>query len=194
MISFIIALGVLVIGSYFYGRFVSKVFGVDPSKPTPVKRMADGVDYVELPTWKIYLIQFLNIAGLGPIFGAVMGIMFGPAAFLWIVFGTIFGGAVHDFLSGMLSIRRDGASLPELVGEQLGNRIKQVMRGFAVLLMILVGAVFVYNPADLLAMLTPEHLDKMFWIVVIFAYYMAATLLPVDKLIGKLYPDRKSVV
>ena len=188
MISFIIALGVLVIGSYFYGRFVSKVFGVDPSKPTPVKRMADGVDYVELPTWKIYLIQFLNIAGLGPIFGAVMGIMFGPAAFLWIVFGTIFGGAVHDFLSGMLSIRRDGASLPELVGEQLGNRIKQVMRGFAVLLMILVGAVFVYNPADLLAMLTPEHLDKMFWIVVIFAYYMAATLLPVDKLIGKLYP------
>lgn len=188
MISFIIAFAVLVIGSYFYGKFVSKVFGVDPSRPTPVKRMADGVDYVELPTWKIYLIQFLNIAGLGPIFGAVMGIMFGPAAFLWIVLGTIFGGAVHDFLSGMLSIRRDGASLPELVGEQLGYKIKQVMRGFAVLLMILVGAVFVYNPADLLAMLTPESLDKMFWIILIFGYYMAATLLPVDKLIGKLYP------
>lgn len=188
MISFIIAFAVLVIGSYFYGKFVSRVFGVDPSRPTPVKRMADGVDYVELPTWKIYLIQFLNIAGLGPIFGAVMGIMFGPAAFLWIVLGTIFGGAVHDFLSGMLSIRRDGASLPELVGEQLGDKIKQVMRGFAVLLMILVGAVFVYNPADLLAMLTPESLDKMFWIILIFGYYMAATLLPVDKLIGKLYP------
>lgn len=188
MISFIIALAVLVVGSYFYGKFVSKVFGVDPSRPTPVKRLADGVDYVELPTWKIYLIQFLNIAGLGPIFGAVMGVMFGPAAFLWIVFGTIFGGAVHDFLSGMLSIRRDGASLPELVGEQLGDKIKQIMRGFAVLLMILVGAVFVYNPADLLAMLTPESLDKMFWIVLIFAYYMAATLLPVDKVIGKLYP------
>ncbi len=117
-----------------------------------------------------------------------MGVMFGPAAFLWIVFGTIFGGAVHDFFSGMLSLRRDGASLPEIVGEQLGNKVKQVMRGFALILMILVGAVFVYNPADLLAMLTPEHLDKMFWIVVIFAYYMAATLLPVDKLIGKLYP------
>jgi carbon starvation protein CstA len=146
------------------------------------------VDYVLLPTWKIYLIQFLNIAGLGPIFGAIMGVMFGPAAFLWIVFGTIFGGAVHDFFSGMLSLRRDGASLPEIVGEQLGNKVKQVMRGFALILMILVGAVFVYNPADLLAMLTPEHLDKMFWIVVIFAYYMAATLLPVDKLIGKLYP------
>ncbi len=146
------------------------------------------MDYVLLPTWKIYLIQFLNIAGLGPIFGAIMGVMFGPAAFLWIVFGTIFGGAVHDFFSGMLSLRRDGASLPEIVGEQLGNKVKQVMRGFALILMILVGAVFVYNPADLLAMLTPEHLDKMFWIVVIFAYYMAATLLPVDKLIGKLYP------
>lgn len=188
MISFIIALAMLVIGYCLYGRFASNVFGVDPARPTPVKRMADGVDYVELPTWKIYLIQFLNIAGLGPIFGAVMGVMFGPAAFLWIVFGTIFGGAVHDFMSGMLSIRRDGASLPELVGEQLGDKIKQIMRGFAVILMILVGAVFVYNPADLLAMLTPESLDRMFWIVLIFAYYMAATLLPVDKLIGKLYP------
>ncbi len=188
MISFVIALAVLCIGSYLYGRFVSRVFGVDPSRKTPVHTKADGVDYVLLPTWKIYLIQFLNIAGLGPIFGAIMGVMFGPAAFLWIVFGTIFGGAVHDFFSGMLSLRRDGASLPEIVGEQLGNKVKQVMRGFALILMILVGAVFVYNPADLLAMLTPEHLDKMFWIVVIFAYYMAATLLPVDKLIGKLYP------
>ncbi len=188
MISFVIALAVLCIGSCLYGRFVSRVFGVDPSRKTPVHTKADGVDYVLLPTWKIYLIQFLNIAGLGPIFGAIMGVMFGPAAFLWIVFGTIFGGAVHDFFSGMLSLRRDGASLPEIVGEQLGNKVKQVMRGFALILMILVGAVFVYNPADLLAMLTPEHLDKMFWIVVIFAYYMAATLLPVDKLIGKLYP------
>lgn len=188
MISFIIALAVLCVGSWLYGHFVSGVFGVDKSRPTPVHEMADGVDYVLLPTWKIFLIQFLNIAGLGPIFGAIMGVMFGPAAFLWIVFGTIFAGAVHDFMSGMLSIRRKGASLPELVGWQLGDKIKIVMRGFALILMILVGAVFVYNPADLLAMLTPEHLDKMFWIVVIFAYYMAATLLPVDKLIGKLYP------
>lgn len=188
MISFLIALLSLIAGYFIYGSFVSRVFGVDPSRPTPVKTMADGVDYVALPTWKIFLIQFLNIAGLGPIFGAIMGVMFGPAAFLWIVFGTIFAGAVHDYLGGMLSIRRNGASLPELVGEQLGDKIKQLMRGFALVLMILVGAVFVYNPADLLAMLTPDSLDRMFWIVVIFAYYMAATLLPVDKLIGKLYP------
>lgn len=188
MISFLLALAILIGGYFVYGKFVAKVFGVDPSRPTPVKRMADGVDYVEMPTWKIFLIQFLNIAGLGPIFGAIMGVMYGPAAFLWIVFGTIFAGAVHDFLSGMLSLRQDGASLPEIVGKQLGTKIKTVMRVFALLLMVLVGAVFVYNPADLLAMLTPEHLDRVFWIIVIFIYYMAATLLPVDKLIGKLYP------
>lgn len=188
MITFIISLTLLVLGYFTYGRFVAGVFGVDPSRPTPVKTMADGVDYVELPSWKVFLIQFLNIAGLGPIFGAIMGIMYGPAAFLWIVFGTIFGGAVHDYLSGMLSLRRSGASLPELVGEELGSKIKMVMRVFALVLMVLVGAVFVYNPADLLAMLTPDSLDRMFWIVVIFAYYMLATLLPIDKLIGKLYP------
>lgn len=188
MISFTLALILLVVGYVVYGAFVSRVFGQDPSRETPVKRLADGVDYVPLPTWKIFLIQFLNIAGLGPIFGAIMGIMFGPAAFLWIVFGTILAGAVHDYLSGMLSLRHDGASLPELVGAQLGTRIKNTMRVFSLLLMILVGAVFVYNPADLLAMLTPDHLDKMFWIVVIFAYYMLATLLPIDKLIGRLYP------
>lgn len=188
MISFTLALVILVAGYFIYGTFVSRVFGLDPSRLTPVHTRADGVDFVPLPTWKVFLIQFLNIAGLGPIFGAIMGVMFGPAAFLWIVFGTIFAGAVHDFTSGMLSLRHDGASLPEIVGEQLGGRIKTVMRVFALLLMILVGAVFVYNPADLLAMLTPQSLDKMFWIVVIFAYYMMATLLPVDKLIGKLYP------
>lgn len=188
MISFVIALFILVAGYFTYGKFVSKVFGQDPGRQTPVHTMADGVDYVALPTWKIFLIQFLNIAGLGPIFGAIMGVMYGPAAFLWIVFGTIFAGAVHDYLSGMLSLRENGASLPEIVGRQLGNGIKNVLRVFALLLMILVGAVFVYNPADLLAMLTPESLDRTFWIVLIFAYYMAATLLPVDKLIGKLYP------
>ena len=188
MISFSIALLALVAGYIIYGSVVSKVFGQDPSRVTPVHTQADGVDFVPLPTWKIFLIQFLNIAGLGPIFGAIMGVMFGPAAFLWIVFGTIFAGAVHDYLSGMLSLRNNGASLPEIVGAQLGQGIKNVMRVFSLLLMILVGAVFVYNPADLLAMLTPEHLDRIFWIVVIFAYYMLATLLPVDKLIGKLYP------
>ena len=188
MISFTLALIILVAGYFIYGTFVSRVFGQDPKRVTPVHTMADGVDYVKLPTWKIFLIQFLNIAGLGPIFGAIMGVMFGPAAFLWIVFGTIFAGAVHDYMSGMLSLRSNGASLPEIVGGQLGGGVKNVLRVFSLLLMILVGAVFVYNPADLLAMRTPEGMDRMFWIVVIFAYYMLATLLPVDKLIGKLYP------
>lgn len=188
MISFTLSLVILIAGYFIYGSFISRVFGVEPKRPTPVQTMADGVDYVPLPTWKIFLIQFLNIAGLGPIFGAIMGVMFGPAAFLWIVFGTIFAGAVHDYMSGMLSLRKGGASLPEIVGGELGSTIKQLMRGFALLLMLLVGAVFVYNPADLLAMLTPESLDKTFWIVLILSYYMLATLLPVDKLIGKLYP------
>lgn len=188
MISFSLAILLLIGGYFIYGAFVAKVFGVDPSRKTPVHTMADGVDYVKLPSWKIFLIQFLNIAGLGPIFGAIMGVMFGPAAFFWIVFGTIFAGGVHDFMSGMLSLREGGASLPEIVGGQLGNKVKNVMRAFALLLMILVGAVFVYNPADLLAILTPDSLDKIFWIVVIFVYYMLATLLPIDKLIGKLYP------
>lgn len=188
MISFTLSLFILIAGYFIYGRFVSAIMGQDPSRQTPVHRLADGVDFVRLPTWKVFLIQFLNIAGLGPIFGAIMGVMFGPAAFLWIVFGTIFAGAVHDYLSGMLSLRKDGASLPEIVGDYLGRKVMNVMRAFSLLLMILVGAVFVYNPADLLAMLTPDYLDKIVWIVVIFAYYMLATLLPVDKLIGKLYP------
>lgn len=188
MISFTIALLILIGGYFTYGRFIARMAGEDSSRPTPVQTMADGVDYVRMPSWKIFLIQFLNIAGLGPIFGAIMGVMYGPAAFLWIVFGTIFAGAVHDYLSGVLSLRMGGASLPEIVGSQLGNRVKLVMRGFALLLMVLVGAVFVYNPADLLAMLTPESLDRTFWVVLILVYYMMATLLPVDKLIGRLYP------
>lgn len=188
MISFIIALGVLIGGYFIYGTFVSKVFGEDKTRKTPVHTMADGVDYVAMPSWKIFLIQFLNIAGLGPIFGAIMGVMYGPAAFLWIVLGTIFAGGVHDYLSGMMSLRQGGASLPEIVGSQLGSKVKNIMRGFALMLMVLVGAVFVYNPADLLSRLTPEKFDAMFWIVAIFIYYMAATMLPIDKLIGKLYP------
>jgi carbon starvation protein CstA len=188
MITFSVALILLIVGYFTYGKFVTNVFGADPSRPTPVTQMADGVDYVALPAWKIFLIQFLNIAGLGPIFGAIMGVMFGPAAFLWIVFGTIFAGAVHDYLSGMLSVRRRGASLPEIIGNELGTGVKQVMRVFALLLLVLLGAVFVYNPADLLAMLTPDSMDKLFWVIAIFAYYILATLLPIDKLIGKLYP------
>ena len=188
MISFFIALALLVGGYCLYGRFVERVIRADASQPTPARTMADGVDYVELPTWKIYLIQFLNISGLGPIFGAIMGVMYGPVAFYWIVFGTIFGGAVHDYLSGMVSLRSGGASLPEIVGDHLGRGVKHSMRFLIMLLMPMIGAVFVYNPADLLAELTPDWLGRNFWIVVIFVYYILATMLPIDKVIGRLYP------
>ena len=188
MITFIIALLVLVGGYFLYGSYVERVFGPDKIRKTPALTMADGVDFIPLPTWKIFMIQFLNIAGLGPIFGAIMGAKFGTASYLWIVLGTIFAGAVHDYLSGMLSIRHDGESLPEIIGRYLGLPTKQLMRGFTVVLMILVGAVFVAGPAGLLAKLTPEYMDVTFWIIVVFVYYMLATLLPVDKIIGKIYP------
>ena len=155
MTSFLIAIAVLIGGYFVYGLIVEKVFGTDPRRITPAVELSDGVDYVVLPTWKVFLIQFLNIAGLGPIFGAIMGIMFGPAAFLWIVFGTIFGGAVHDFISAMMSMRSGGASLPEIVGRELGKPVMNAMRGFSIVLLVLVAAVFVLTPADLLSSLTP---------------------------------------
>ncbi|MBO7317303.1 MAG: carbon starvation protein A, partial [Bacteroidales bacterium] len=187
MVSFTLCLLALLAGYFIYGRFVERIFGPDNRK-TPALLKNDGVDFLPLPTWKIFMIQFLNIAGLGPIFGAIMGAKFGSASFLWIVLGSIFAGATHDYLAGMLSLRHDGESLPEMIGRYLGLTTKQVMRGFTVILMILVGAVFVSGPAGLLAKLTPEHLDATFWIIVIFAYYMLATLLPIDKIIGKIYP------
>lgn len=187
MVTFTLAL-VLLIGGYFiYGRYVDRVFGPDDRK-TPAITKADGVDFIPLPTWKIFMIQFLNIAGLGPIFGAIMGAQFGTASYLWIVLGTIFAGAVHDFFSGALSIRNGGESLPEIVGRYLGGRTKKVMIVFTLVLMILVGAVFVSGPAELLAGMTPDWMNAIFWIVVIFLYYILATILPVDKIIGKVYP------
>ena len=187
MITFTIALLALIAGYFLYGRVVERIFGPD-GRPTPALTQTDGVDFIPLPTWKIFMIQFLNIAGVGPIFGAIMGAMFGTASYLWIVLGSIFAGAVHDYLSGMLSLRNGGESLPELIGRYLGLPTKQVMRGFTVILMMLVGAVFVASPAGLLAKLTPEALDVNFWIIVIFVYYILATLLPIDKIIGKIYP------
>ena len=187
MITFTLAL-VLLIGGYFiYGRYVDRVFGPDDRK-TPALTKTDGVDFIPLPTWKIFMIQFLNIAGLGPIFGAIMGAQFGTASYLWIVLGTIFAGAVHDFFSGALSIRNGGESLPEIVGRYLGGKTKKVMIVFTLVLMILVGAVFVSGPAELLAGMTPDWMNAIFWIVVIFLYYILATILPVDKIIGKVYP------
>ena len=188
MTTFLISLAVLVGGYFLYGLLAEKIFGIDPSRETPAVRRADGVDFVPMPTWRVFLIQFLNIAGLGPIFGAIMGVMFGPAAFLWIVLGTIFGGAVHDFISAMMSLRHDGESLPELVGRELGPVIKQILRVVSVLLLILVAAVFVVTPAGLLADLTPGWADTIFWTAAIFLYYALATVVPVDKLIGRFYP------
>jgi carbon starvation protein CstA len=188
MITFVVSIFVLLLCYFLNGRLIEKNFGIDATRQTPAYTQEDGVDYIPMKTWRIFMIQFLNIAGLGPIFGAIMGAKFGSASFLWIVFGCIFGGAVHDYLSGMISLRKEGVSLPEIHGAYLGRVPKQLMRGFMVILMILVGVVFVAGPAGLLAKLTPDYLDAMFWIVVIFVYYVLATLLPIDKIIGKIYP------
>ncbi|MDR1124004.1 MAG: carbon starvation protein A [Elusimicrobiota bacterium] len=188
MITFVLSLILLVGGYFIYGAFVEKTFGADINREMPSKTCYDGVDYVPLGWKKIFLIQFLNIAGLGPIFGAIMGAMFGPAAFLWIVFGSIFGGAVHDYLSGMLSVRNKGMSLPELSGLYFGVSFKNIMRVFTIVLMVLVGAVFIAGPARLLTNLVSGHLSYAFWCVVVFIYYALATLLPIDKIIGKIYP------
>lgn len=188
MITFSVALLALIAGYFLYGKFVEKIFSPDKKRLTPAVQLQDGVDFIPMPTWRIFMIQFLNIAGLGPIFGAIMGAKFGSASYLWIVLGSIFAGATHDYFSGMLSMRHNGDSLPELIGRYLGNKTKQVMRFFTVILMVLVGAVFVSGPAGLLADLTPENLDPLFWIIVIFVYYMLATMLPIDKIIGKIYP------
>ncbi|MCQ8211444.1 carbon starvation protein A [Cetobacterium somerae] len=186
MISFIASLIALILGYVIYGKYVEKVFGVSEERETPAVRLADGVDYVELDWKKAFLIQFLNIAGLGPIFGAVAGALWGPAAFLWIVFGCIFAGATHDYLSGMLSVRHDGATIAEIVGHYLGDNAKKIMRVFSVVLLVLVGVVFVNGPAGILASMT--SINTLTWVAIIVAYYMLATVLPVDKLIGKIYP------
>ena len=184
MISFSLSLIALFLGYLFYGRFVERVFAPD-NRATPALAKADGMDYVVLPSWKIFMIQFLNIAGTGPIFGAIMGAKFGPVAYLWIVFGCIFAGAVHDYLSGMLSMRHGGAGLPELIGLYLGKTTKSVMLVFTVLLLIMVGTVFVYSPAEILHSISG---DTLMWVAIIFVYYIIATMLPIDKIIGKVYP------
>lgn len=188
MITFTIALVILLLGYLIYGKYIDRLFGSDEKRVTPAVAHPDGVDFVQLPSWKIFMIQFLNIAGLGPIFGAIMGAKYGTASYLWIVFGTIFAGAVHDYMSGMISVRNKGASLPQIVGMYLGPNIEKIMIVFITILMLLVGAVFVSQPADLLAMLTPKSLDVYFWVIVIFIYYLIATMFPVDKIIGRFYP------
>ncbi|MBR4601295.1 MAG: carbon starvation protein A [Prevotella sp.] len=188
MVTFIVSLLALVLGYVFYGKLVEKIFSPDDRK-TPAVRINDGVDFIVLPSWKVFMIQFLNIAGTGPIFGAIMGAKFGPSAYLWIVLGCIFAGAVHDYLSGMLSMRHDGAGQPELIGHYLGQGTKRVMLVFSVFLLMMVGAVFVYSPALILGDICGEGLTWVYiWCGIIFVYYIIATMFPIDKIIGKIYP------
>jgi len=186
MISFSLSIIALILGYVFYGKIVEKIFGADNSKPTPAISMADGVDFVPINTKKAFLIQFLNIAGLGPIFGAVAGAYWGPSAFLWIVLGSIFAGATHDYFAGMLSVRHNGETFAEIVGHYLGTSAKNAMRIFSVVLLILVGVVFVNGPAGLLENLT--GIPRLAWVGVIIVYYLLATVLPIDKIIGRIYP------
>ncbi|KXL54001.1 inner membrane protein YjiY [Anaerotignum neopropionicum] len=187
MISFFVCLAILIVGYLLYGAFVERTFKPD-DRPTPATTMADGTDYVVMSNPKIFLIQLLNIAGLGPIYGAIAGALWGPSVFLWITFGTIFAGGVHDYLAGMISMRHKGTSISEIVGIYLGPFMKTVMRIFSVVLLVLVGTVFATGPSALLAMLTPAAFNAKFWLVVVIAYYFLATLVPIDKLIGKVYP------
>ncbi|MBO4671248.1 MAG: carbon starvation protein A [Bacteroidales bacterium] len=189
MFSFLISIAVLIVGYLIYGRVVEKIFGADPSRVTPAVSMKDGVDYVPMPSWKVYMIQFLNIAGTGPIFGAIMGAKFGPSCYLWIVLGSIFAGAVHDYFSGMLSIRKGGATYPEVIGSEIrGSRVVIVV--FTTFLLLMVGTVFVYSPALILGDLAGDGTSKwiLIWAIIILVYYIIATLLPIDKLIGRIYP------
>ena len=190
MLSFVISIVALILGYFLYGAFVDRVFGPDPKRPTPAVTKADGVDFIAMPSWKVYMIQFLNIAGTGPIFGAIMGAKFFPASYLWIVFGCIFAGAVHDYMCGMLSVRHGGCGFPELVGEYLGQRTKKVMLVFSIVLLLLVGTVFVYSPALILGDIAGDGSrgSIMLWVGIVFFYYIIATLLPIDKLIGRVYP------
>ncbi|WP_028110959.1 carbon starvation CstA family protein [Ferrimonas futtsuensis] len=186
MTWFLLAVGLLIGGYFIYGAFVEKVFGIKPERTTPAHTLTDGVDYVPMSKRKVYLVQLLNIAGVGPIFGPILGAMYGPAAMVWIVIGCIFAGAVHDYFSGMLSVRNGGASVPNLAGRYLGKNAKHFMNIFALVLLILVGVVFVSAPAGLLVKLSGW--DKTLLLAIIFGYYLIATLVPVDKIIGRLYP------
>ncbi len=187
MVTFLICLAALITAYFTYGKYLERLAGIDERRATPCHRLADGVDFIELPRWRVFMIQLLNIAGTGPIFGAILGACFGPVAFLWITLGGIFFGAMHDFLSGVMLVRSDGRSFPELIGDIFGTTTRQVIRYFSVILMVLVGAVFLLSPAQLLHTLT-EDISISVWVVVILFYYLIATMLPIDKIIGKIYP------
>ncbi len=184
MITFVLSLVALFCGFMFYSRVAERVFGPD-DRETPAVRKADGVDYVVLPTWRIFMIQFLNIAGTGPIFGAIMGMWYGPMAYVWIVLGCVFGGALHDYMNGMISLRHDGSGLPDLTGRYLGKVARTLLMVATMGLLLVAGVVFIYSPAIILSSIWG---DVMMWIVIIFLYYIVATMLPINKVIGKIYP------
>ena len=184
MLTFLVCLTALVIAYFTYGRYLERVAAIDPARSVPSETLFDGVDYVPMPRWRVFLIQLLNIAGTGPIFGAILGAAFGPVAFLWITLGGIFMGAMHDFLSGVMLVRNDGLSIPEVAGRYLGTGMRQFMRLFSVVLLVLVGAVFLLSPADILSGMVPS-VPHTVWVWLILAYYFVATLLPIDKIIGR---------
>ncbi|MDR2460469.1 MAG: carbon starvation protein A [Deltaproteobacteria bacterium] len=188
VIYFFIALATLLVGYLIYSKIIEKIFVPNYDRPTPAVTMTDGVDYIKLPTWKVFLIQLLNIAGVGPVFGPILGALYGPMALFWIVIGSLVAGGVHDYFSGMMSLRYSGQSIPDVIGFTLGNAFKQFMRVFSLVLLILVGVVFVTAPAGLLANLTPAWANFNFWLIIIFIYYLLATLLPIDIIIARLYP------
>ena len=193
MISFLLCLAILVGGYFVYGKIVDNTFGPD-DRETPAVRINDGVDYVVMPQWKLFLVQLLNIAGLGPIFGALQGALWGPVVFLWITFGTIFAGGVHDYFSGMMSERNDGASIAEVTGRYLGPVMQNIMRVFSVVLLIMVGTVFAVGPAGLIVTLCKNGgmsgvlTTTLFWLIIILVYYFIATFISIDAIIGKIYP------
>ena len=192
MITFAVCVLLLIAGYFIYGKIVARYFDIDPSRQTPAYAQQDGVDYQPMSTWRVFVIQFLNIAGLGPIFGAILGAAYGPAAYIWIVVGCVLMGAVHDFFAGMMSIRNGGANMPDIAGRYLGRGMKQFMSVVMIFLLFAVGVSFILGPSDLLSTMT--GVSKEIWLLVIFAYYMVATLLPIDKIIGNIYPYMGAVL
>lgn len=204
MILFFFCVALLLAGYFIYGALMVKVFGIKPQRPTPAHTHADGVDYVPMSRTKIWLIQLLNIAGTGPIFGPILGALYGPVAMLWIVIGCVFAGAVHDYFCGMISVRNNGASIPAMSGRYIGMPMKHIINVIALILLVLVGVVFVTSPAGLLTSITEQILERsgdavmkgnpqhdnlvLTWVCIIFVYYIIATLLPIDKIIGRIYP------
>ena len=186
MITFAICLAVLVASYFLYGGLLSRIAKLDKSADVPSKSMYDGVDYMPLPRWRIFLIQLLNIAGTGPIFGAILGACYGPVAFLWITLGGIFMGAMHDFFAGVISMRHGGKSLPETIGIYLGGGMRKFALVVIPILMVLVGGVFIVTPSKILTSMT--DIPYLAWVAIIIVYYFVATVMPVDKIIGKIYP------